>query len=126
MTAVRKKRPVRRSRKKTAAPRSVYTSIKLGDDVLTALDDLAAAGVFPPRLPRTRVARIRWLVVNFDRCYKRLVSAHALAASVADQHDQYAHALAPLTAVLRSVSVSVKAGELLAPRPDDDDLKFGV
>lgn len=125
--AAAKKRPARRrSKKKAAAPRTVTQTIVLGDDVLTALDDLESAGVFPPRLARTRVARIRWLVINFARCHARLFSAHALAVENANAVDAYVHALAPLAAKLRRFDSDESHAAAYAARPDSADLDFSA
>jgi len=129
VTAAAKKRPVRSrakgAKKKTAAaPRSVITTIEFGDDVLSALDSLAAAGVFPIRLPRTRAARVRWLVVNFARCHARLVSAHALADKNAKRVDEFVLALAPFATVLGRFDSDDGLAALRGEFPDAADLDF--
>jgi len=112
-----RKTRARKTRARKAKRQPATFTITLDGDHLDALDALAAAHppAFPPGMPRTRTARIRFCVRNFASCLDRLRAAQAAQTENVGRLDDLARIAAGLKALIEDSDATKPT---LAPESD--------
>jgi len=106
----------KRKTKRTAKRVDVMTTLLLDADTLAAIDDMSGRGVFPPRIGRTRAARIRFCCRAVPVLLERLEAAHRANTNNADLVDAY---LLPIKRALHALGDAQVESERLDLRETD-------